>query len=209
VDKHSTDGTLKILDEFQEKHANVQVVQDGGTRATARSEGIRRVNTDWFLFVDSDVILCKNWFQKASIYLNKDVGAIWGIEVWSTIRDVRMLKFFLWITRKIFDIRGGTHDTLIRREAVKDLHIPSDLHVLEDEYIKTHIANKGFRVVACYDPYCIHFRPESVWTLKGSLDLITESLRIGRIRLVSKLILPYGFYTAYSLFQMVQRKNNR
>jgi len=209
VDNHSTDGTLKILGEFQEKYPNVQVVQDGGTRATARSEGIRRVNTDWFLFVDSDVILCKNWFQKANAYLHDDVGAVWGIEVWSTIRDVRMLKFFLWITRKIFDIRGGTHDTLVRREAVKDLQIPCDLHVFEDAYIKNHITNKGFRVVACYDPYCIHFRPESVWTLKGSLDLIAESLRIGRIKLVLRLILPYGFYTMYSLFQMVQGKNSR
>jgi len=39
------------------------------------------------------------------------VGAIWGIEVWSTIKNPKTLKLFLTTTRKIFEVRGGTHDT--------------------------------------------------------------------------------------------------
>jgi glycosyltransferase involved in cell wall biosynthesis len=207
VDGYSADKTLAILNEFKKKHGNVTVIQDKGTRATARYKGIRRVTTPWFMFVDSDVVLCKDWFKKASRYLQNDVGGVWGIEVWSTIRSPNMLKLFLWITRKIFDARGGTHDTLVRLDSVRDIQIPSKLHVFEDAYIKEWITEKGYKVIACYDPYCIHYRPQSVWTFKGSMNLVAEAFRFGSIKLVTKLILPYGIYTAYSLYQLLS--NNK
>lgn len=206
VDNYSTDNTLKILGDFQKKHGNVVVIQDKGTRATARRKGLCRVVTEWCMFVDSDVVLRKDWFKKASRYIQDDVGAVWGTEVWSTIRDPTMLKLFLWVTRKIFEARGGTHDTLIRLAAVKDMQIPSNLHVFEDAYIKQWIAKKGYKVIACYDPYCVHYRPRSVWTLKGSLNIVVDAFRFGNFKLVVKLILPYGFYTAYSIYQLLSNR---
>jgi glycosyltransferase involved in cell wall biosynthesis len=206
VDSDSKDNTLEILDEFQKKHGNVVVLQNKGTRATARLEGIHRVTTDWFMFVDSDVVLCDDWFEKASPYMKDDVGAIWGTEVWSTIRNPTMLKLFLWITRKIFEVRGGTHDTLVRLAGVKDIKIPGNLHVFEDAYIKEWLAKKGYKVIACYDPYCVHYRPESVWTFQGSLNIIVDAFRFGSLKLIVKLILPYGVYTAYSFYQLLLDK---
>jgi glycosyltransferase involved in cell wall biosynthesis len=209
VDAYSTDKTLDIVKEFQEKHGNVLVVRDRGNRASARQMGLRQVSTEWFMFVDSDVILCENWFQKAEKYVGNDVGGIWGIEVWSTIRSPAMLKMFLWITRKIFDLRGGTHDTLVRTSLVKDIEIPKGLHVFEDAYIKDWITKKGYKVIACYDPYCIHYRPEDVWTLRGSLNIIADAIRFGRLTLLVKLTFAYGFYTAYSLYQLFANKTRR
>lgn len=209
VDGYSTDKTLEIVERFQKKYGNVLLLPDRGNRATARQKGIAHVETEWFMFVDSDVILCEGWFRKAEKHLAADVGAVWGIEVWSTIKNPRVLKMFLWITRKIFDLRGGTHDTLIRTEAVRDIEIPRNLHVFEDAYIKDWIVSKGYRLVACYDPFCIHYRPESVWTLRGSLGLISDAVSIGRATLLAKLTLAYGFYTAYSLYQFFANKKNR
>ncbi|MEM3356753.1 MAG: glycosyltransferase family A protein, partial [Candidatus Bathyarchaeia archaeon] len=111
VDGYSTDKTLEIVQRFQKKYGNVLLLHDRGNRATARQKGIAHVETEWFMFVDSDVVLCEGWFRKAEKHLAADVGAVWGIEVWSTIKNPRVLKMFLWITRKIFDLRGGTHDT--------------------------------------------------------------------------------------------------
>ncbi len=54
IDGHSTDNTLNILLKFKRKFSNVRIFQMHGTRAKAREEGIRRVSTEWFLFVDSD-----------------------------------------------------------------------------------------------------------------------------------------------------------
>lgn len=206
VDGYSTDKTLEIVRQFQRKHGNILVIQDKGNRATARQKGIAQVKTEWFMFVDSDAVLCKDWFKKAEKHLGQDVGAVWGIEVWSTIQNPVILKTFLWITRKIFDLRGGTHDTLVRTDLVKDIEIPKILHVFEDAYIKDWIIQKGYKLIACYDPYCVHFRPVSVWTIQGSLNIIADAIRVGRLTLLVKLTLPYGFYTTYSLYQFFANK---
>jgi glycosyltransferase involved in cell wall biosynthesis len=208
VDGYSEDGTLGILHRFNKKFHNVKVISDRGTRATARQKGIQNVKTKWFMFVDSDVVLCRDWYKKALKHVDKNVGAVWGIEVWSTIRSQATLKMFLWITRKIFELRGGTHDTLVRTELVKDIKIPEDLHVFEDAYIKDWINKKGYATVPCYDPYCIHFRPENVWTLKGSLSIIVDAIRFGSPRLIGKLVLAYGFYTVYSVYQLLTNTKN-
>jgi glycosyltransferase involved in cell wall biosynthesis len=201
VDGYSTDKTLEIVRDFQKKHGNVLVIPDKGTRATARQKGIDQVKTEWFMFVDSDAVLCKDWFKKAETHLGENVGAIWGIEVWSTIQNPAILKLFLLVTRKIFDLRGGTHDTLIRTDLVKDIEIPKILHVFEDAYIKDWITQKGYKLIACYNPCCLHFRPASVWTIRGSLNIISDAIRVGRLTLLVKLTLAYGFYTTYSLYQ--------
>ena len=201
VDGYSTDNTLGIARRFQKKYGNVLVIQDNGTRATARQKGIAQVKTEWFMFVDSDAVLCKNWFQKAEKYVGENVGAVWGIEIWSTIHNPSLLKVFLLVTRKIFELRGGTHDTLIRTDLVKDIEIPEFLHVFEDAYIKDWITQKGYKMIACYIPYCVHFRPASVWTMRGSLNIIADAIRFGRLTLLFKLTFAYGFYTAYSVYQ--------
>jgi glycosyltransferase involved in cell wall biosynthesis len=203
VDGNSTDKTLEIVSEFQKKHGNVLVIQDNGTRASARQKGIDQVGTEWFMFVDSDAVLCKDWFNKAEKHISQNVGAVWGIEVWSTIKNPAILKIFLWLTRKIFDLRGGTHDTLIRTDLVSDIKIPKALHVFEDAYIKDWITQKGYKLISCYDPYCIHRRPASVWTIRGSLNIIADSIRAGRLMLFAKLTLAYGFYTIYSIYQFL------
>ena len=202
VDGYSTDRTLAIMNEFNEKYHNVKVIMDKGNRATARQKGIAAVNTDWFLFVDSDVILCDNWFEKAQAYVNTDVGLVWGTEIWSTIGSPATLKLFLLLTRKIFEVRGGTHDTLIRTDLVKDIVIPKKLHVYEDAYIKDWVEKKGYRAVPCYNPFCIHYRPPNVWTWRGSVGLMAEAFTLGDERVVGKLLAAYAFYTGYAIYEV-------
>jgi glycosyltransferase involved in cell wall biosynthesis len=203
VDGYSEDKTLHIINEFEAKYHNIKILMDKGTRATARQKGIDNVTTEWFLFVDSDVVLCRDWYKEAKKYIQPDVGAVWGIEVWSTIRNPKTLHLFLTVTRKIFEVRGGTHDTLIRTSAIKDIKIPPEMHVFEDSYIKDWITAKDFKVVAAYNPFCIHYRPAQVWTFGGSLALVAEAFEHGNPRLISRLFLAYGFYTAYSFYQML------
>ena len=206
VDGYSTDLTMNIVMEFKKKYDNILILKDFGTRATSRQKGIEKVKTDWFMFVDSDIVLCKKWYNKAKPFIKKNVGLIWGIEVWSTIRKNKTLRLFLLVTRKIFEIRGGTHDTLIRTELVKDIVIPQELHVFEDAYIKEWISKKGYLSIPCYSPFCIHFRPKEVWTIKGGLEIISESLKLGRISMIAKLTMAYGFYFIYSMYQIFARK---
>jgi glycosyltransferase involved in cell wall biosynthesis len=208
VDGYSTDKTLAILNVFNEKYHNVKIIMDKGNRATARQKGIGAVTAEWFLFVDSDVILCDGWYSKAQKYISADVGAVWGTEIWSTIRSPAALKLFLMITRKIFEVRGGTHDTLIRTELVKDIDIPKKLHVYEDAYIKNWIERKGYRVVPCYVPFCIHYRPPDVWTFRGSIGLAAEAFTLGDERLIGKLLAAYALYSGYAMYQVAIQGNH-
>ncbi|MDH5447750.1 MAG: glycosyltransferase family 2 protein [Candidatus Bathyarchaeota archaeon] len=203
VDGFSTDKTLKIIRKFNKKHHNVVLLSEKGTRGKGRQKAIEAVTTEWFVFVDSDVILCKGWFKKAKRLIKADVGAIWGIEVWSVLKNITVLKLFERVTLKIFGKRGGTHDLLVRREAVKDIHIPSNLHVYEDAYIKSWICKKGYKVVSAYEPYCIHYRPPIVWTIKKSIFFVSNELKFA-IR-YPQLLLSYALYAVIVLYQNMLR----
>ena len=204
VDGYSTDATLDIIQEFNDKHHNVVVIKERGTRGKARQTAIEAVKTDWFLFVDSDVILCDHWFNKAITLIDDDVGAVWGIELWSVIKNPTVLKLFKRMTMKIFETRGGTHDLLVRHEAVKDIKIPDSLHVYEDTFIKEWITRKGYRVISTYNPYCIHRRPLHVWTTNTAITIASDEIKHGLFSKYPKLIPSYGFYVAYFFYQFLR-----
>jgi glycosyltransferase involved in cell wall biosynthesis len=200
IDGCSTDGTAEIVNEFQKRYGNVTFIRQKGTRGSARQTAIGLVKTDWFMFVDSDVILSKNWFSEAQKLIKDDVGAIWGIEIWSVLKGKSILKLFERVTMKIFDKRGGTHDFLVRKKLLEDIKIPFELHTYEDGYIKAWIDKKGFRVLGVYEPYCIHYRSENVWTAKKHVELLVSDLKYASRR--PMLLLPYGFYSAVVAYQI-------
>lgn len=162
VDGGSTDGTLELIRQYP----NVEVIDDsGGNRATARQKGIMAVETEWFMFVDSDVILCEGWFEKAVKLIKDDVGAIWGVaipvEKHSFNIVYAMSKFYRMsipdlLVKQIHSQRCMTHDTLLRTKPLKDIKIPTDLHIWEDDYIGKWIIKKGYRFLKTKNPYCIH-----------------------------------------------------
>jgi len=164
VDGNSRDGTLDLVKQY-EQYFPIEVTFDKSGRAKAREIGINLVKTDWFLFLDSDVILCDNWFKKASKHIQEGVGGIWGAALQRSQTDLARYKAMsrlygkdeLWIAVKAGRKRGLTHDTLIRTEAIKGIRIPVWLHVLEDHYIRQHIESKGYKWLSIPEAYCLHF----------------------------------------------------
>lgn len=162
VDGGSTDGTV----EFLRQYPNVELIFDiNGTRATARQKGIEAAETEWHAHIDSDVILCNGWQGKIWKHLAPDVGAVWGvcipIEKHAYSIAYAMSKFYRrsiadMLTQQIRTPRCGTHDTLFRTELLKDIKIPRDLHIWEDQYIGMHIIRKGYRFLKVKNPYCLH-----------------------------------------------------
>jgi glycosyltransferase involved in cell wall biosynthesis len=204
IDGYSTDNTAEIVKEFQKKHGNVTFIQEKGTRGRARQTAIHVVKSEWFMFVDSDVILSKNWFAEAEKLLSDDVGAIWGIEIWSVLKDAKVLRMFERVTLKIFEKRGGTHDLLVRRKTVEDIKIPFKLHTYEDGYIKDWINKKGYKVLGVYEPHCIHFRPQEVWTAQKHVEFMVSDLKYAVHR--PKLLPSYLFYSFVVGYQIVSSK---
>ena len=207
VDGFSTDSTQSIVEGFQQQYGNIIFIQQKGTRASARQKAIQLVKSNWFMFVDSDVILSKNWLAQAEKLVRDNVGAIWGIEIWSVLREKSILALFERVTLKIFARRGGTHDMLIRRETIEDIKIPFQLHTYEDAYIKSWIEKKGFSVLGVYQPYCIHFRADSVWTARKHIELMVSDLKFVSRR--PAILLPYLFYSAVIVYQITLNKFKR
>ncbi len=199
VDGSSTDNTLKIMNEMNEKYGNVKIITENGTRAKARERGIREVETEWFLFADSDIILSKDWFTKAEKCITDNVGAVWGlnIDIIPNMKNKLFLRSLMQVARECFNLRGGMHDTLIRRKLVEDIKIPEQLHAYEDAYIVDWIKKKGYKVIVGDDIYCLHHRPSEDWNLKESVGLAILEIKCG---LVHSHVFRYAFYYPFFLF---------
>jgi glycosyltransferase involved in cell wall biosynthesis len=151
---------------------------------------------------DSDVILSRGWFRKAEKNVRSDVGAVWGvnIDVIPNIKDKRIIKLQNLIARQCFSLRGGTHDTLIRRDAVADIEIPEQLHAYEDAYIINWIKKKGYQTVIGDDVYCLHFKAPENWKIQNGVSQAIVEFRCG---LVYSHMYEYMFFYPVFMFHWV------
>jgi glycosyltransferase involved in cell wall biosynthesis len=204
IDGLSTDRTLQILNGFNKTHQNIILIQMDGSRAKARTEGIRRVTSEWFLFVDSDVVLCKEWYNKAQADIASGVAAVWGlnVDIIPNVRDKRVLRLQSILARECFNLRGGTHDTLILSKSVKGIRVPDHLHTYEDAYIIGHIKKKGYKVQVASEAYCLHYKPPTSWNVKTGFSQAIVEFKCGLV--YSHLYAYTLFYPAFLMYWMFQ-----
>lgn len=164
VDGGSTDGTLNVIKKYRDLNPLIIIDKDGN-RATARQIGISKVETEFFAFIDSDVVLPPGWFKEAMKYFDDpSVGAVWGATIPLSPKKLKyfsaMARFYkkslTELSRQAGSIRGMLHDTLIRTSAVEDIRIPSCLHVMEDHYVRMHVEKK-YKWISTDKPYCFHY----------------------------------------------------
>jgi glycosyltransferase involved in cell wall biosynthesis len=204
IDGFSSDRTIEILEEFRGRYGNLEIVRMNGSRAKARTEGIRRVKTDWFMFVDSDVLLCKDWFAKAQADLADGVGAVWGlnVDVLPNVRDKRILKMQGLVAQQCFHLRGGMHDTLILHRAVEGIVIPEELHAYEDAYIIRWVETRGYRAIVGSGIYCLHYKPPDNWNLQNGIAQAIVEFKCGLV--YSHLFRYMLFYPVFFLYWSLQ-----
>ncbi len=204
VDGYSTDCTIDILEKFNKKRGNIKLIKTKGTRASARETGIQHVTTDFFAFIDSDVILCKDWFKKAFSEMQDGVGAVWGINI-DVIPNVKQKWFLLlesMIARQGFQLRGGTHDTLIRRSVLKGLHIPDELHAFEDAYLIRWIEKHNYKALVGSNIYCLHYKPPTNWSPQNAIDQAIVEFKCGMLH--SHLYSYALFYPVFMFYWFLQ-----
>ncbi len=201
---------LLLLDDSEPGSQTIPMVQEVfpqeahvygpfGNRALATQAGIDKVETDWVLIVDDDVILCQGWWEFAQLTMeNETCGLIWGWTKTINPRS-RSRKKLMELIRgydayqlcvRMFAHRGGLHDTLLRREAVAGIKLPADLHVYEDWYIKKFVEKQGFTAETPHWVWCYHYL-NPVYSIKAMYE-------IGRLNK------KYGLYHSnYMLFRLV------
>lgn len=146
IDSGSTDDTVKIAKEFGEVHRGNWNLAEGRTYA------IKLVDCPMFTFIDSDVYIPENWYEDIMRHFTPDVGAVQGRPV-PTDPFLRKYSEAHFRLQSIFGRereRGGTHNTIIRTEAVKDIEIPSSYRIGEDWFIRRYVEGRGYKWV--YDP---------------------------------------------------------
>jgi len=176
VDGGSTDGTREYL----AKREDVLLIDDSrGYRATARQKGIENVQTEFFAFVDSDMILQRDWYLEALNLMMPKVGAISTYPRYfgTAERAQRALeKMYGRPTRRRFD----TAAALLRTSAVRGIKIPNEDEQVpsEDEFIGRAVQKRGYEVLCVGRPVAYHQESPH---LIANPDLRADLMRKGRL----------------------------
>lgn len=185
VDCFSKDGTVSVV---KTVFPEALVVSSKQCLGLARKEGIEKVRTDWFAFVDSDIELLPGWWKKVTSLVEDRVGAVQGSDIPA---DPILRTWILWQERKwrprvarigkrqILEVhsqntnrvRGYTHNTLIRTNAAKHWNPPHWLHIGEDYYLMRHIVQRGYQWRILDMPVAKHYSPS------GLEDAMTKAAR--------------------------------
>ncbi|WP_226013159.1 glycosyltransferase family 2 protein [Halomicrobium salinisoli] len=137
VDDESGDGTRELARGAAEAHGwDATVVSESAPLPVARRRAIDLVETEWFWFLDDDVRVRADYVERLLDAVAPAVGAVQGRKASRTEHPSD------WLHQR--SRRGGTHATLVRREAVADVEIPEDVAVLEDEYLRRWIESSGY-----------------------------------------------------------------
>lgn len=130
---NSDDRTTDIIRETARSLGwSVDIIESDTSLPEARQRLIDRCETDWFWFLDDDVRVRQDYLQQLVASVSPVSGAVQGRK--AKRADETATDWLQWRAR-----RGGTHATLIRQDAVAGIDIPSDLHVLEDEFIRRYV----------------------------------------------------------------------
>lgn len=202
VDGYSKDKTLEIAKQYP----NVKIIQSRESLGKCREIGIKKVDTEWFAFIDSDVVLKPGWLATIKGLIAEDIGAVEGLD---ETMDPRRRAFQIGMSRLRKKLRSGNHpnkskraftgDTLIRTETIRNIEIPSFLKVYEDQYIRDHIEKQGYRWVKTDDYLCLHydFKPASRTVLAGEIAYRASYSRLRDHFLNLIKILPKVLYAFY------------
>lgn len=151
IDNESSDNTRGIAAACADQYDwNLDIHSQPCSLPTARQIAIERVETEWFLFLDDDARITESYLDTHASAVAPRIGALQGRKSsQTTITDAEPTAKTgnerhpsAWVHHRSF--RGGTHATLIRREAVADVEFPSDLSVWEDQYLRRYTELQGY-----------------------------------------------------------------
>jgi len=136
-DKFSTDGTVEIAKKY-----GCIVFQTNDTLGKVRMKAIQKAETDWFVFIDSDVFIDSGW-KKIFQYLNlHNAGVIQATpHNWKWKDEIYCLPY----KPKLFgNWRGFTGATLIKKSAVENCDI-SFCQAFEDWFLQRQVISNGYK----------------------------------------------------------------
>ena len=153
VDRLSSDGTVRSISKV---FPEAKIVLSKENLGRARGIGIGFVDTPFFIFIDSDVLLLKGWYEHATELMQSGVGAVACIAK-DTGEFSRELTFYQPTPRVVVSSkenmdsqRGWCYATLIRKQVVENWAPDKFLCAGEDHQLLRHIVKQGYLWVTSY-----------------------------------------------------------
>ena len=165
VDNNSTDDTANIANNL-----GCKILLDTKSLGSARLKGLKEAKTEWIGFVDSDVIISKEWHSRMISYISNDVGAIQGMklsnyEKFRIIENKKLKKLFKNGPYSLKEgDRGYTDNTIIKRDIALQADIES-INAFEDFIITQKVIEKGFKWL-CVPVFSEHYEKWSTFIKK-------------------------------------------
>jgi glycosyltransferase involved in cell wall biosynthesis len=165
VDGGSTDDTLTVI---QKKVRNAVILTENiGSQALAVNIGVKASKGQYVCFLDSDVIVPRNFFSKLlSYFTDPEIGAVEASLMTipgSLIYDFGVSYMPLELKGSVV-AEGASRACLIVRRKIMDFDVDSRLKVAEDIYLTQYIIGvKKKKIIRDNDVRCLHIRGFSVW----------------------------------------------
>lgn len=154
VDDHSTDESKEIAKEFG---WTVYTNEKGGIGGGANT-ALRHVECEYFISLEQDIVLAKNWLEKISKHLEKENVAVaqgWRLPDQPVLREIDEFAF----EKSNFTL-NSIDNTMYKTKIVKSLGgFPEDIkYGAVDTHLRLRIENLGLRWIIDPSVISIHLR---------------------------------------------------
>jgi cellulose synthase/poly-beta-1,6-N-acetylglucosamine synthase-like glycosyltransferase len=158
VDDASTDGTLKIAEEYAKKHKNIRVLRhtENRRKAAALNTALKHVETELVGFLDGDTILEKNSLLNSIAYFSKKetgsvIATIKPLSTKTFSQKLQRIEYtFSALVRKLLTFMGALYITpafaLYRTNIVKQLNGWDENNFTEDLEMGLKLQSNGYKI---------------------------------------------------------------
>jgi glycosyltransferase involved in cell wall biosynthesis len=126
---------------YEEIPVNRLIIIEGGALSEARKKAYEQVSTDWFVFLDDDVLVGKGWWKTMTSHIDDKTGAIGGM-ISQVHPQLGPYTETVWMLRDPSKLGNpGINNCLMRKEALKG-YDPPKIFWGEDQILYQYVTKK-------------------------------------------------------------------
>lgn len=219
INDGSTDGTAKVISEFEDNYPNLKVIhKSNGGVSSARNLGMDNASGKWLMFVDSDDYLNEDCLEKMINQVQKDKFqlAVIGFRLNDELPKINSQKMECYEgAKEISDFLTldqwktklsliGPCGKLFRTEILRKekIRFEESVSIAEDTIFVLNYYLKIDKIVCCYDQEYVYWRSENSLSSYGKASI--EELLKARLLVLEtqkKIFLKYRIYLPITYMQ--------
>lgn len=180
IDGGSSDDTIAIVKNY---FPDANIIQDRSRNlAIARNIAIRTSRGKYIAFIDSDITISKDFFEKLMPLFNDSTVA--GVSAFPSMSGQDIIsEYYSTLKNKrttgiTVEETAGTTSIIFRKKYIDFEIDPFYSRRCEDTYLTGKLTRKGYRLLMDWSVHCLHTRPASL------LDEVKRHYYFGKFRAV-------------------------